>query len=529
MFKVVLNDGQTPMPEDDIYYVIGKEGVYLKKKLGVMESIAPVKNISILESVASSAKMHIQPIPGKWIAKVINFFKAVYEEYRSEAIVLLFYNDETGHHKIVPPHQKVAGASCDYDKGMTIEGYTMIGTIHSHANMSAFHSGVDDSDEEHFDGLHITLGNLADEYPSVSASIVSNGFRQMIEPSDYITDIFLMEETNPVENKPVRTVYKYVNGKMVKDEKASNKYTYTYKKFDRRYGINCSESDATFNKKWMKMVEKGTYTYKSYQGGYANWYGYGVPNGGRNWGRNYDANAWQEAGRNLPTTINKGTRISSLVTQCKNPIEFPPHTQEGDYVPCSTCLHRSCKLTDELDQEDYESYHYCKQCGEIVVESNDDTEILQCSTCLTDEHLILLDTDEVLTNNYLPGDEFDHMFDKDSAGIIKESAYINCKTCGNGFRASSYDALCPFCQEPAFPLAEKEDEVTKQMTTDSGEYLGEDADEVQKEALEAAKKADETLEKIPEPGALSTPIPEKKDHTLLGMFRNVFGGKGGNA
>ena len=528
MFKVVLNDGQTPMPEDDIYYIIGKEGVYLKKKLGVMESIAPVKNISILESVASSAQMHIAPIPGKWIAKVIGFFKAVYDTYRSEAIVLLFYNEATGHHKIVPPHQKVAGASCDYDKGMTIEGYTMIGTIHSHANMSAFHSGVDDSDEEHFDGLHITLGNLGDDYPSVSASIVSNGFRQMIDPCDYITDLHLMEETNPIDNKPVRTVYKYVDGKMVEDKEATSKYTYSYgyKKFDRRYGVNCSERDATFNKKWMKMVEKGVYTYKSYHGGYAGWYGYNAHQG-RGWGQHYDRSAWAQAGRNVPATIKSGTRVNPLLpSETQKPLEFPPHTQEGDFVPCATCAHRLCKLTGEIEEEDYESYYYCKQCGELVCDA--DVEILQCTTCLTDEHLMLLDKDDVLSNNYVPGDEYDYMFEKDSTGEIEESAYIKCSTCGNGFRAYAKDALCPFCQEPAFST---EEEATEQMRADSGEFLGDQTDEIHSAALDAvdaARAEDQSLEKIPEPGSTSIPLPEKKDSGLLNMFKSVFG-KGGNA
>ena len=50
MFPVVLNDGKSELPNDDIYYVIAKEGVFLKKKLGVMESLAPVKEISILQS-----------------------------------------------------------------------------------------------------------------------------------------------------------------------------------------------------------------------------------------------------------------------------------------------------------------------------------------------------------------------------------------------------------------------------------------------------------------------------------------------
>ncbi len=256
MFKVVLNDGQTEMPDDDIYYIIGKEGVYLKKKLGVMESIAPVKNISILESVASSAQMHITAIPGKWIAKTMSFFREIYKEYRSEAIVLLFYNEATGHHKIIPPTQKVAGAACDYDKGITIEGYTMIGTIHSHGNMSAFHSGTDDADEEHFDGLHMTFGDLDEEYPSISASIVSNGFRQMIEPSTYIEDLVCMAETNAVDDKPVRTVYRWVDGKLTEDEESTSTYSYSWKKFDRRYDIMCSDHDRIFNKKWMKMVEE---------------------------------------------------------------------------------------------------------------------------------------------------------------------------------------------------------------------------------------------------------------------------------
>ena len=53
MFQVVINDGQTEMPDDDVYYIVGKEGIYLKKKIGVMDSIAPVSQISTLQSVAS--------------------------------------------------------------------------------------------------------------------------------------------------------------------------------------------------------------------------------------------------------------------------------------------------------------------------------------------------------------------------------------------------------------------------------------------------------------------------------------------
>jgi len=73
MFKIHINDGTKEMPTDDIFYVIAKEGIFLKKKLGVMESLAPVQNISILESVAKSARMHIPPLPARSFAKVIDF------------------------------------------------------------------------------------------------------------------------------------------------------------------------------------------------------------------------------------------------------------------------------------------------------------------------------------------------------------------------------------------------------------------------------------------------------------------------
>jgi len=507
MFKVVLNDGQNEMPKDDIYYIIGKEGVFLKKKLGVMESIAPVKNISILESVASSARMHITKIPGKYIAKVISFFREVYDTYnRSEAIVLLFYNEQTGEHKIVPPHQKVAGASCDYDKGLTIDGYTMIGTIHSHGNMSAFHSGVDDSDEEHFDGLHLTFGDLGDKYPSLSSSIVSNGFRQMIEPEKYIDNIVCMSETNSIDNKSVKTVYKWKNGKLIEDVDVKPKYPFERKKFDRRYDIVCSDEDRIFNKNWMSMVEKGVYTFPSYRNGYAGWYGYAAHAYNDGWGFNYDRSIWKQNGKNINSRASK----PGIKPVIPTPLKFPPHTQDGDFVPCATCTHRLCKLTSEIEEDDFEEMYFCKNCGEIVKE--EEGFELQCSTCNTNEHLILLDKEEVLSDQYIPGDEYDHMFKKDSTKEIEESSYIKCKECGNGFHLNNSDETCPFCYTPINSIEKPE-----QPYTNKGVLLTREVDEI----TQAAKKEDEPIQRIPEPGSTIIPISEQPNG-LMAMFKKVF-------
>ncbi len=539
MFKVVLNDGQNEMPEDDIFYIIAKEGVYLKKKLGVMESIAPVKQISILESVNSMAKMHITKIPGRWIAKVISFFQAVYEQHKSEAIVLLFYDEETGKHRIVPPMQKVAGASCDYDKGITIEGMTMIGTIHSHARMSAFHSGTDDTDEEHFDGLHITLGDLDEEYPSMSASIVANGYRVMVDPNDYIENLALMSETNPVEGKPSRVVYRWIDNKLVKDEEATSKYTYTYKKFDRRYDVLASPHERIFNKKWLKMVEKGVYTHKSWRGRQGS-YGYNAHGYSRHghsvhgWGHNYDPNAWTHGKHPLLPGAQAGTRVppQNVCQSAKTPSkDIFPHTSDGEYIPCVTCVHRDCKMTNELESEEFTDYIFlCMNCGEVVT---DEDEEIKCKECKTDEHLHLLD-DDSLSSGYIPSDEFDYLFEKDQKGVVEESNYITCATCGNGFHLPIDDAICPFCYNlvkqvnnplvPSEQVLSSEDVLESQMKKDSGAFLNAEAEEANDAAIEAAKKVDETIERIPEPGSKSIPIPETTHQTMSikDMFRRAF-------
>ena len=52
-----------------------------------------------------------------------------------------------------------------------------VGTIHSHCDFGASHSHGDHADEEHFDGIHITLGHVTSETPSLSVSLVIDGIR----------------------------------------------------------------------------------------------------------------------------------------------------------------------------------------------------------------------------------------------------------------------------------------------------------------------------------------------------------------
>ena len=101
--------------------------------------------------------------------------------------MLLYFNQEAGRYELKIPKQQVAGGHCRYEIGPTPTGWLRVGTIHSHAAADAFHSELDDEDERHDDGLHVTIGNLDGEV-SVACSLVVDGRRFPLKPSDVFED-----------------------------------------------------------------------------------------------------------------------------------------------------------------------------------------------------------------------------------------------------------------------------------------------------------------------------------------------------
>lgn len=112
-------------------------------------------------------------IPVELWAMCLGFFEWVYEEHKSEGLIRLFYNQETKEWLAFAPPQEGSGASVDEDKTsdewwkMLPPGFQPLGSIHSHANMSAFQSGTDHKDEIGVDGFHATVGKLAETYPDL--------------------------------------------------------------------------------------------------------------------------------------------------------------------------------------------------------------------------------------------------------------------------------------------------------------------------------------------------------------------------
>ena len=332
MFNIFINDGINDVPQDDIFYIISKEGIFLRKKLGLIDSITPVDKISFLKTLdeETSSNMNIPKIPENVIASIWKFFNRAYELYFGEAIVMIYFNEETKKYKFIVPKQQVNGGALDY-KTTVCEDYILIGDIHSHGSMSAFHSGTDHSDEEKFDGIHITFGNVNNSNFSISSSIMVNGHRTIVDPKKYIGGI---EE---IKDKKIYTKSTLLNKLVNEKNKLSKPF----------YKLTIDIKKISFDEEWMKNVKKKKYmTIHTINQTKIN---------------NYDAcTPWLKRNKQKPY---------SQFSQQNNKIEV-------DQNPCENCIFKNYKLDliktemedygklsgiDEDDiYEEYEEYEECE-------------------------------------------------------------------------------------------------------------------------------------------------------------------------
>lgn len=192
MFPVIMLDGKTSLPEDkNIYYVISKGGIYLYKNLKTIRSLTRVDSISFLKELEGFAELKIPIIPKEIIAQSVGFLKHIYNDCSSEGGLILHLFTEEGRYELGCPTQEVSSGTVEWDneKEVIPQGAIRICSIHSHGSGSAFHSTTDKEDEKNFDGIHITLGHMDEDIPSIVVSIVVNGNRFKLDEnqiSEYI-------------------------------------------------------------------------------------------------------------------------------------------------------------------------------------------------------------------------------------------------------------------------------------------------------------------------------------------------------
>lgn len=131
--------------------------------------------------------------PELWQA-VLSYLKWTYDTTKSEAQLRLYLNLKLGIWQAWPQPQeagrgmtsqelKLTDAELAEDSrkrfaswGVEPSGdWLLFGTVHHHCSMSAFQSGTDEANEKGQDGLHLTVGSMADKHHDLHARFYRGG------------------------------------------------------------------------------------------------------------------------------------------------------------------------------------------------------------------------------------------------------------------------------------------------------------------------------------------------------------------
>jgi hypothetical protein len=244
------------LPESGNFYVLASEGLFIQKDGKLFKGLVPVKNLPGLASAESGCRLMLPKMPPLIPARALAFFRKVYKKHHAESELMLLYNPQEKLYELWCPSQEVSGGGVDYQKGKELTeaiagtGYQWVGTIHSHANFGAYHSGIDKDDEGEGQGdaVHVTIGDVDRDYPSMSSEVAMSGARWKLAP----------------ENLMLGLVRKAA-------ETASKQYYVSSYARDDEFDIELSEEERAamklFNEQieeeWMPRVTKKTYGYST--------------------------------------------------------------------------------------------------------------------------------------------------------------------------------------------------------------------------------------------------------------------------
>lgn len=141
-------------------YILSGPGLFMLKKTDHFWSLKKVNVPGSPVLTEMACVTDLPKIKKDLFMQAVAFFKAIYDRDKTEAVLVLYWNPKTNDMVWSCPEQKNSGGSSEYKDSPPGEGYMPILHTHSHASMTAFHSGTDDNDEKFIDGYNITVGKL---------------------------------------------------------------------------------------------------------------------------------------------------------------------------------------------------------------------------------------------------------------------------------------------------------------------------------------------------------------------------------
>jgi hypothetical protein len=182
----LLHDAPTdrdalPLPSNGPYFVPSKNGYMVHRDFHFGRVLVPIKETTLPEH-----RPYLWPeinVPAELIGQAWSFFRAIWHARHSEAMVDITWSPEKGYRLFCPP-QRASSGGVQADRKLEHYRGQMVGTIHSHCNFGAFHSGTDTHDADGHDGLHVTLGKNDQDQPEQAIMISVGGLRWDFEPKE---------------------------------------------------------------------------------------------------------------------------------------------------------------------------------------------------------------------------------------------------------------------------------------------------------------------------------------------------------
>lgn len=200
-FPVHIYHENMELPKEGTYFVVAGNGIWMHKHTGICRCFVPVKNISCLDDLKAEAELQVElpRLPAQFVWQIKEFFRQVVDKYHAESGISLFYSKVDDKFQIDVPEQKVSHGGVKYIRSAMThlegsENYLRVGTIHSHCDFGAFHSGTDVGDEKDFDGLHVTFGHNDRDDFTISASFVVNASRVTVDPLTVLDGVSLSDQ-----------------------------------------------------------------------------------------------------------------------------------------------------------------------------------------------------------------------------------------------------------------------------------------------------------------------------------------------
>ena len=132
----------------NVVYVAAGNGIFRVDKTAFGEIVTTQEKMPDVPDMTAGLTLDVPKIPRKIMDDITSFFQSLH----TEAYVQIWFDPVKKEYMAFPPDQEVSGASVDYkmsaEQQAMVRGKIQVAEIHSHVDMDAFFSGIDDRDEQ---------------------------------------------------------------------------------------------------------------------------------------------------------------------------------------------------------------------------------------------------------------------------------------------------------------------------------------------------------------------------------------------